>query len=277
MIPSVEWAKQLREPEVQQEPLIQIVDVSKVYTTVGGEEIPALEKVSLEVREKEFVAIVGPSGCGKSTFLKIIAGLLPVTTGKVTIEGKLVNGPQQGVGMVFQTPVLLQWRRVLENVMLPIEILDMNSKSYRKEALALLNLVGLQGFENKYPFELSGGMQQRVSICRALICDPPLLLMDEPFGALDALTRDDMNLELLRIWETKKKTAIFVTHSIPEAVFLADRVLVMSARPGRFVADETIELERPRRMDTKFSEKYVDYVRRISRSLRVEPSVPEEQ
>lgn len=199
---------------------VQLDHVSKVY--IGKKSsTEALKDITFEVYNESFTVIVGQSGCGKSTLLKIIAGLIPKTDGTVIVNDNEVTGPQPNIGMVFQSPVLLKWRKVIDNVLLPIEILRLDRKEFEKKAYELIELVGLKGFEVKYPNELSGGMQQRVSICRALIHDPPLLLMDEPFGALDALTRDELNLELLRIWSETKKTILFVTHSIPESVFIS--------------------------------------------------------
>src|SRR5437879_4238555 len=199
--------------------------------------VEALRDITFGVGRGEFVSLVGPSGCGKSTLLRIVAGLRSPTAGDVTVDGRPVTRPIAQVGMVFQAPVLLKWRTVLDNVLLPAELAGLEAKRYRDRAHELLQLVGLGGFEAKLPRELSGGMQQRASLCRALLLDPPLLLMDEPFGALDAMTRDEMNLELLRVWGQgsgeERKTIVFVTHSIPEAVFLADRVIVMTSRPGR--------------------------------------------
>ena len=225
--------------------LIGLQGVEKIYQTADGP-LMSLRVVSFDVREGEFLSIVGPSGCGKSTLLKILAGLLPLSGGEARIKGHLVDGPQDGVGMVFQSPVLLAWRDVLDNIMLQIEIRRLDREAYRRRALELLQIVGLAGFERKRPWELSGGMQQRVAICRALVHDPSLLLMDEPFGALDAMTRETMNLELQRIWLATKKTVLFVTHSIPEAVFLSDRVLVMTERPGTVDKIYDIPLPRPR-------------------------------
>jgi NitT/TauT family transport system ATP-binding protein len=225
--------------------LIELRGVEKTYQTVDGP-LTSLRAVSFEVRDGEFLSIVGPSGCGKSTLLKILAGLLPATGGEASINGQLVDGPQDGVGMVFQSPVLLAWRDVLSNVMLQVEIRGLPWEPSKRRALDLLQTVGLAGFERKHPWELSGGMQQRVAICRALVHDPSLLLMDEPFGALDAMTRELMNLELQRIWMATKKTVLFVTHSIPEAVFLSDRVLVMTERPGTVDKIYDISMPRPR-------------------------------
>jgi NitT/TauT family transport system ATP-binding protein len=236
--------------------VIRIDSVSKVYFTRAGEPIPALERISLDVAENEFVVLVGQSGCGKSTLLKMVSGILPVTSGTIHVHGTPVDGPREDVGIVFQAPVLLNWRDVLRNVLLPIEILRRDDRQYRPAALDLLRLVGLAGFENKHPRELSGGMQQRVAICRALIHDPTLLLMDEPFGALDALTREEMSVELLRIWEQRRKTILFVTHSITEAVILADRVVVMSPRPGRIARIIEVKLPRPRSMAMEATPEY---------------------
>jgi NitT/TauT family transport system ATP-binding protein len=232
-------------PRVDAPVLIDLQGVEKTYQTVDGP-LTSLRAVSFDVRAGEFLSIVGPSGCGKSTLLKILAGLLPLTGGEARINSRRVDGPQDGVGMVFQSPVLLAWRDVLGNVMLQIEIRGLEWEPYRRRALELLQVVGLGGFERKRSWELSGGMQQRVAICRALVHDPSLLLMDEPFGALDAMTREMMNLELQRIWMATKKTVLFVTHSIPEAVFLSDRVLVMTERPGTVDKIYDIPLPRPR-------------------------------
>lgn len=237
-----------------------------VYPYKGGT-IHAVEDLSFSCRSGEFVSIVGPSGCGKSTLIKVVAGLLPRSAGEILVYGQRVTGPHPNVGIVFQSPVLLAWRNVLRNIMLQIEM----RKGYRKEeyigkAMDLIRLAGLSGFENRHPWELSGGMQQRVSFCRALIHDPHLLLMDEPFGALDALTRDDMNVWLQKIWMEKAKTVLFVTHDISEAVFLSDRILVMTARPGTVREVIEVDLPRPRRMEMKESvefNRYVGHARRL--------------
>ena len=238
-------------------PLIEIDRVGMVYQADSGP-VEALRDITLSIGAGEFVALVGPSGCGKSTLMRIIAGLRPVTAGRVVVAGTPVSGPVSRVGMVFQAAVLLKWRSVLDNVLLPVELSGLRTADYRDRAGQLLRLVGLAGFETKFPHELSGGMQQRASLCRALILDPPILLMDEPFGALDAMTRDEMNLELLRIWgegelsaDRARKTIVFVTHSIPEAVFLADRVVVMSPRPGRVAGVHDVDIARPRTMRTR--------------------------
>ena len=228
--------------------MIRLDSVEKTYRTRTGDLVHALAETTLTVGENEFVTLVGPSGCGKSTLLKLVAGLVPPTSGRIRVRDQEVREPFPDVGFVFQQPVLLPWRSVLDNVLFSVEMLGLDPRQYRKPAGDLLELTGLAGFETKYPRELSGGMQQRVAICRALLPDPSLLLMDEPFGALDALTREEMSLELLRIWEERRKTILFVTHSIPEAILLADRVVVMTPRPGRVARMITVDLPRPRTM-----------------------------
>ena len=236
--------------------MIRLDGVAKRYRTRRGELVHALEDVALEVGDGELVTLVGPSGCGKSTLLKLVAGLVPATTGEIRVRGALVTEPFSDVGFVFQQPVLLPWRSVLDNVLFSVEMLGLEPRLYAKPAADLLELTGLAGFETKYPRELSGGMQQRVAICRALLPDPGLLLMDEPFGALDALTREEMSLELLRIWEERRTTILFVTHSIPEAILLADRVVVMTPRPGRIARVIEVDLPRPRSMDMEFDPRF---------------------
>ena len=233
--------------------VIQLDRVGMIYQAESGP-VEALSDISLNVRRGEFIALVGPSGCGKSTLLRIVAGLHRATRGSVKVNGAEVTKPIAAVGMVFQAAVLLRWRTILDNVLLPAELAGLDPKKYRERAFELLRLTGLQDFVDKRPNELSGGMQQRASLCRALLLDPPLLLMDEPFGALDAMTRDDMNLELLRVWgesSEQRKTILFVTHSIQEAVFMADRVVVMTARPGRIAEIKPIDLPRPRTMQVR--------------------------
>ena len=235
--------------------LIDIVDLSLSFRTRSGERVEALRRLSCSIGRGEFVAFVGPSGCGKTTLLKTIAGLnirgkqAVAIDGQVLCGGARVEGPSREIGMVFQAPVLLPWRTILENVLLPSEIFGLELPKMRERAVALLAMVGLAGFENKLSRELSGGMQQRAAIVRALVADPTLLLMDEPFGALDALTRERLNAELLHIWDGSGKTVLFVTHSIDEAVYLADRILVFSSRPGRLIADLKVPLPRPRNFD----------------------------
>ena len=249
-----------------------IENVGKVYET-RGEPIVALENCSLDLAPGEFVSVVGPSGCGKSTLMLMLAGLIPASSGRIEIGGRAVDGPYTDLGIVFQEPVLLDWRKVMGNVLLQVELRrGMSKKQYRQRAHELLALVGLEGFEDRYPFELSGGMRQRVSICRALLHDPPLLLMDEPFGALDALTRDQLNLDLQSIWLQSRKTVMFVTHSISEAVFLGDRVAVFSGRPGQVVEILDIDLPRPRALsirETPEFGRYASEIRRVFASLGV--------
>ena len=231
------------------DPVIVCKGLSKIYDTLEGGTVRALDRIALEVREGELLAVVGPSGCGKSTLLKIFAGLLPKSEGEVSLRGIPIAGPRRDIGVVFQDAVMLPWRTVLDNALLPADVQDLDRATYLPRALALLDLVGLKGFEGKYPFELSGGMQQRVAITRALVHDPAVLLMDEPFGALDAMTREQMNLELQRIWLESRKTVLFITHSIPEAVFLGDRVVVMTPRPGRIAEVLEVDHRRPRALE----------------------------
>jgi NitT/TauT family transport system ATP-binding protein len=236
--------------------VIRLDGVAKTYHTRRGDLVHAVEDITLDVSDNEFVTLVGASGCGKSTLLKLVAGLAPVTRGSIRIGDTPVREPFADVGFVFQQAVLLPWRTVLDNVLFSVEMLGREPRQYRKPAGDLLELTGLGGFETKYPRELSGGMQQRVAICRALLPDPSLLLMDEPFGALDAMTREEMSLELLRIWDERPKTILFVTHSIPEAILLADRVVVMTPRPGRIARVLSIDLPRPRTMDMEFDPRF---------------------
>ncbi len=253
-----------------------VVDrVGMTYAAVSGP-VEALSDVSLRVGRGELIAVVGPSGCGKSTLLRLVAGLRGATTGEIRVGGRAVTRPMPDVGMVFQAPILLKWRSVLDNVLLPAELAGLDRDRYRARAVDLLRLVGLGEFAAKRPRELSGGMQQRASLCRALLLDPPLLLMDEPFGALDALTRDELNVELLGVWgETRptggeasdRKTILFVTHSIPEALFLADRVVVMTPRPGRIAAVVEVALPRPRTMQTRASARFGELALEIYETL----------
>ncbi len=226
--------------------LVELQSVAKTYVSRDGTEVDAVRPIRFDIGNGEFVAIVGPSGCGKSTLLHMIAGLTRPTAGQILLQGKPILGTRHDIGIVFQDPVLLPWRTVKENVLLPAAVRKSVLSSASARAAELIDLVGLSGFENKYPSELSGGMQQRVGIARALLLDPSLLLLDEPFGALDSMTREQMNVELLKIWSESRKTVVLITHDINEAVFLADRVLVMSARPGRIVNVHTITLPRPR-------------------------------
>ena len=244
-------------------PFISLKNVRKVYRT-RDIEFEAISDVSLDVGDGELVSLVGPSGCGKSTLLRILAGLHPHDNGEVLIGNPEVPfDPSKDIGMVFQQPLLLKWRRILENVQLPAEILGLPMKAAKERARDLLSMVGLEGFEDKYPYELSGGMQQRAAIARALVHDPKLILMDEPFGALDAMTREKMNLELLDIWQQSQKTIIFVTHGIQEAVFLGTHVAVMSPSPACLADYFTVDLPHPRKLDIKTHKNFGIYTRRI--------------
>ena len=232
----------------------------------GG--VRALEQVSFDVAPQEFICLVGPSGCGKSTLLKTLAGLQRPTSGEVIFEGeRLALRPRRRIGIVFQKANLMPWRTVLANVVLPLELQGKPPAEARARALDLIELVGLSGFESSHPRDLSGGMEQRVAIARALIHQPDVLLLDEPFGALDALTRERMGLELMRIWEARKKTVVMVTHSIAEAIFLADRVLVMSARPGRIRANLAVPLPRPRTQATMYERAFGELAARVREKL----------
>jgi NitT/TauT family transport system ATP-binding protein len=246
------------------QPFIRLRGVAKTFVRDGAE-FKALTDASFDVRQGEFVCLVGPSGCGKSTLLRILAGLLKADAGSTVAIGGPDNPfrPGRDVGIAFQQPLLLKWRRVLENVLLPAQILGLPMRESRERARDLLDLVGLSQAERKYPYELSGGMQQRVAIARALVHDPKLVLMDEPFGALDALTRERMNVELLSIWERSGKTIVLVTHGINEAVFLGQRVVVLTAGPARMAADIPIELPSPRTLELKTGEAFGAYARRI--------------
>jgi NitT/TauT family transport system ATP-binding protein len=243
-------------------PAITVTKVTKNYGVRNGT-VAALDEISLAVGVGEFVTVVGPSGCGKSTLLKILAGLTPATLGEISFGRERASGPRRDLGVVFQSPVLFPWRTALENVLIPIDVQKLGRERNMSRARELLRLVGLGEFENRYPAELSGGMQQRVGIARALVHDPAILLMDEPFGALDAMTREHMNVELQRIWMSQGKTVLFITHSIPEAVFLADRVVVMTPRPGRVAEVLDIDLPRERTLDTMNTPQFGAYVRRI--------------
>jgi|SRR5580698_5985790 NitT/TauT family transport system ATP-binding protein len=247
---------------------ISLQGITKTYRSVDGAPIQALAEISLDIAQGEFVAIVGPSGCGKSTLLKILAGLVPPTHGTISLDGAVINGPQSNIGVVFQEATLLPWLTILRNVLVPADVARVPRRQVEPRALELLDLVGLQGFHGKYPNELSGGMQQRVAICRALLRDPEILLMDEPFGALDALTRDFMALELQRIWRLQRNTVLFITHSIPEAVLLGDRVVVMSPRPGQILDIVAIKLPRPRSLEMINSPEFGGYTVHIRNLLK---------
>jgi NitT/TauT family transport system ATP-binding protein len=252
------------------EPFIHLAGVQKVYRTRGADFL-AVSEATFDVEAGELVSLVGPSGCGKTTLLKVLAGLHPFDSGEVKIGNKAQPfDPSRDIGMVFQQPLLLKWRRIIDNVLLPAEILGLPMVQSRSRARDLLALVGLKGNEDKYPYELSGGMQQRAAIARALVHDPKLILMDEPFGALDALTREKMNLELLRIWKEAGKTIVFVTHGISEAVFLGTRVVVLTAGPARMADNFVVDLPYPRTLDLKTHERFGEYTRRIYRLLGME-------
>lgn len=250
-------------------PFIRLDGVRKSYRT-RGQEFLAVSDVTFSVHQGEFVSLVGPSGCGKTTLLKILAGLHSHEGGTVEIgSAEQPFDPSRDIGMVFQQALLLKWRRIIENVLLPAEILGQPMRAARERARDLLALVGLAGFEEKYPYELSGGMQQRAAIARALVHDPKLLLMDEPFGALDALTRDKMNLELLRIWKESGKTIVFVTHGVQEAVLLGTQVVVLTAGPARMADHFPVALPHPRRLDMRSDMKFGEYTRRIYELLEI--------
>ena len=240
---------------------IEAADVGKHYG--GNRGVRALDGISLTVAKGEFVSILGPSGCGKTTFLRCIAGIEQPSTGMLKVNGKVVVRPPDDMGMVFQRDILLDWRTIIDNILLPIDFRHESRKPYGQRAHELLRMFGLADFERHYPSQLSGGMRQRVAICRALIADPSLLLMDEPFGALDAMTRDQLNVELQRIWTSTHKTVIFVTHSIPEAVFLSDRIEILSPRPGRLALSLKVDLPRPRRMAMRHEPEFNHYCSRI--------------
>jgi NitT/TauT family transport system ATP-binding protein len=244
---------------------IALENVTKIYESQSGDEVWALDRLDFGIEAGQFTSIVGPSGCGKSTLLLMLAGLIPVTSGTIRLNGQAVTRPHPQIAVVFQRDLLLYWRRVLDNVLLPVEIRRWGRSKFVKQAERLLDQVGLAEFSNKFVDELSGGMRQRVAICRALVQNPGLLIMDEPFGALDALTREQMNVDLQKLWLTVANTVVFITHSIDEAVFLSDRVLVMSPRPGRVLLDLQIDLPRPRKLNVKSDMRFVDFVDQIRR------------
>jgi NitT/TauT family transport system ATP-binding protein len=246
-------------------PFVEIGDVAMRYGGVEG--TLALQDCTLNVAKGEFVAVVGPSGCGKSTLMRLVTGLWPATAGSVVVAGQEVAGPLTIAGMAFQNPTLLPWRNILDNVMLPLEVVEPHRRKLRAEramyeqrARDLLKLVGLGGFDQKFPWQLSGGMQQRASLCRALIHEPALLMLDEPFAALDIFTREDLWAVLQDLWMVRRPTVILVTHDLREAAYLADRVLVMSSRPGRIIAERSVALPRPRTLETTYKPEFVDLV-----------------
>ena len=242
-------------------PLIRARDVVKRFG--GPEGLLALDKVSLDIAEGEFVSLLGPSGCGKSTFLRCLAGLEAPSDGALELKGVSIAEPPERLGIAFQRDALLDWLNVRDNVLLPAEFGNLPRRDYIARADQLLAMVGLNGFGDAYPATLSGGMRQRVAICRSLLLEPQLLLMDEPFGALDAMTRDQLNVDLQKIWAARQMTTVFVTHSISEAVYLSSRVLVFSARPGRILADIAIDLPQPRKLADRETPAFTDYVRQI--------------
>ncbi len=259
----VEFSPSIALASCSEFPAVSLQSVCKTYATASGETVNALHKIDLDIRSREFVSVIGASGCGKTSLLRIIGGLETRYEGDLLLKGGKRSGPNKDIGIVFQDANLLPWRSVLQNVLLPAEVFKIDQKMANQRAHWLLELVGLKGFERKYPFELSGGMRQRVAIARALIHDPTVLLMDEPFGALDALTREHMNLELLKIWQSAKKTVFMITHSISEAAFMSDRVIVMSPRPGRIIGDVAIDLPRPRHLDLLSDVSFGNYTRRL--------------
>jgi len=241
---------------------LRVAQVRKVFGT-----LEAIKNISVDVADGEFISVLGPSGCGKSTLLMMIAGLTQPTSGELVLAGSPITGPRNDVGVVFQSPVLLPWRSVIDNVLFPIELLRLPRAQYHDRAMDLLKMTKLEDFADALPRQLSGGMKQRASICRALVHNPSTLLMDEPFSALDAITRDDMAVELLRIWQANRKTVIFVTHSIREAAFLSDRVLVMGRRPATIIDEVKIDLQRPRQIGMTEEEDFNKYVRHLRKSI----------
>ncbi len=242
------------------------VSIERVYKSFDGRNgrVQALEDVSLKIRRGEFVSVLGPSGCGKSTLLMLLAGLAPATMGAILVDDELIDAPYAKAGIVFQQDVLLEWRTAIQNVLIQAEIRKLDLGEARERARALLRMVSLEDFEDAYPKELSGGMRQRVSICRALLHKPPLLLMDEPFGALDAMTRDQLQIDLLRLCADNDMTVFFITHSIAEAIFVSDRVVVMSPRPGKIERIIDIDLPRPRRLAMREDRRFLDYTHEIT-------------
>ena len=255
-------------PDVGAPAFGRLTDVSKIFDT-GGQRVPAVESVSLTFRKGDLVSLLGPSGCGKTTVLKMLGGLIPASRGRIELDGRVITGPYPGVGMVFQSPTLMPWRSVLANVMFPMEVLGRNDRAAKARAREILSLVGLSGFEHAYPRQLSGGMQQRVALCRAIIHQPSILLMDEPFGALDELTRLEMNDLLLDIRRVTGATVVFVTHSISEAIYLADRVFVFSKRPATIALELAVDIPYPRSQQTRFLESFTALEKRAGIALGV--------
>ena len=248
------------------DPILRAEQITVVFDSAQGA-LGALDRVSIGVRRGEFVALLGPSGCGKSTLLRVLSGLLRPTSGAVYLDGQPLTGPTGQVGIVFQKSSLMPWRSVWKNVALPLEIRGTEADEVRQRVADMIDLVRLNGFADSYPHELSGGMAQRVAIARALVHDPEILLLDEPFGSLDAMTRERMNIELLRIWEARRKTVVMVTHDINEAILLADRVMVMTPRPGRVIANMPVALSRPRSQDLIYSPAFVAQARHIREAI----------
>jgi NitT/TauT family transport system ATP-binding protein len=246
----------------------RLVNVAKSFDT-GGQHVSAVKDVSLQFRKGDLISLLGPSGCGKTTVLKMMGGLIPASGGLLELAGQAITGPYPGVGVVFQQPTLMPWRSVLGNVLFPMEVLGKNDRTAKKRAEELLALVGLAGFEQAYPRQLSGGMQQRVALCRAIVHEPSILLMDEPFGALDELTRLEMNDLLLNIRRVTGATVVFVTHSISEAVYLSDRVFVFSKRPAVIALELDVDIAYPRTQQTRFHEKFTELERQASIALGV--------
>lgn len=247
-------------------PIMEVIDLSSSYANGSGD-LHVLDSINFQVYSSEFVCVLGPSGSGKSTLLRVMGGLLPPSAGQVILEGRRLVGPPSGVGIVFQKANLMPWRTVLQNITLPLELQGVPVNEARRSASELIELVGLKGFENSLPRDLSGGMAQRVAIARALVHDPDVLLLDEPFGALDAITRERMGEELLRIWGVRHKTVVMITHDISEAVFLADRVLVFSDRPARLILDLQVELGRPRRTEMRYTPEFGKLARRLREAI----------
>lgn len=247
-------------------PFLIVSNLSAVFRNGNGG-LQALDRISFAVYPQEFVCVLGPSGSGKSTLLRILAGLLPPSEGEVLYQGERLSGPRREIGIVFQKANLMPWRTVMENILLPLELQNVPRDEAVRRSKELIELVGLQGFESSLPRDLSGGMAQRVAIARALVHDPDLLLLDEPFGGLDALTRERMGAELLRIWQGRRKTVIMVTHSVSEALFLADRVLVLTPRPGRVRLDLAVDLPRPRQEEMRYSARFGDLARQLRAAI----------
>lgn len=243
-------------------PIVEIRGLRKTYASPRGS-VDALADIDLDIRPGEFLSVLGPSGCGKSTLLRCIAALEDISGGTIRVRGRPLKGPPDNLGVVFQRDVLLDWRTILDNVMIIAEFRRLDVKGLQPRAMQFLKRFGLEGYEHRFPWELSGGMRQRASICRALLDDPELLLMDEPFGALDAMTRDDLNLELARLWQDTRKSLLFITHSIPEAIFLSDRVVLMSRNPGSIVSIIDIDLPRPRSLSVRETPEFGAYVRQL--------------